>query len=161
MPPSLRIALEAHRADLLRGLLTPLTEDGPDRRAPWAGGTLDQALAYQMISVIVTRLFANWVTWVAGRRIRSGDVVLDVRDVTPEKLAELTGADYVVVGKIPHHAYTTQIRPGDIFGAWPPQPAQGEDLELVYEDSQLQILRVGDSYRPRLFRPLPVNHQRQ
>jgi hypothetical protein len=47
MPPSLRIALEAHRADLLRGLLPPLTEDGPDRRAPWAGGTLDQALAAQ------------------------------------------------------------------------------------------------------------------
>jgi ABC-2 type transport system permease protein len=43
-----------------------------------AGVTLDQALAYQVISVIVTRLFANWVTWVAGRRIRSGDVVLDV-----------------------------------------------------------------------------------
>ena len=44
MPASLRIALEGHRADLLRGLLTPLTADGLDRRAPWAGGTLDQAL---------------------------------------------------------------------------------------------------------------------
>lgn len=44
MPASLRIALEAHRTDLLRGLLTPLTADGLDRRAPWAGGTLDQAL---------------------------------------------------------------------------------------------------------------------
>ena len=47
MPASLRMALEGHRADLLRGLLTPLTADGPDRRAPWAGGTLDQALADQ------------------------------------------------------------------------------------------------------------------
>ena len=44
MPASLRIALEGHRPELLRGLLTPLTADGPDRRAPWAGGTLDQAL---------------------------------------------------------------------------------------------------------------------
>lgn len=44
MPASLRIALEAHRPEMLRGLLTPLTADGPDRRAPWAGGTLDQAL---------------------------------------------------------------------------------------------------------------------
>jgi hypothetical protein len=80
--------------------------------------------------------------------------------VTPVLGSPLVGAfnvKYVVVGKIPHHAYTTQIRPGDIFGAWPPQPAQGEDLELVYEDSRLQILRVGDSYRPRLFRPDEVH----
>jgi len=44
MPASLRIALVGHRPELLRGLLTPLTADGPDRRAPWAGGSLDQAL---------------------------------------------------------------------------------------------------------------------
>jgi ABC-type uncharacterized transport system permease subunit len=31
-----------------------------------AGVTLEQALAYQVISVIVTRLFTNWITWDAG-----------------------------------------------------------------------------------------------
>jgi hypothetical protein len=80
--------------------------------------------------------------------------------VTPVLGSPLVGAfnvRYVVVGKIPHHAYTTQIRPGDIFGAWPPQPAQGENLDLIYDDPRLQILRVGDDFRPRLFRPGEVH----
>ena len=47
-------------------------------RETHAGVTLEQALAYQVISVIVTRLFTNWITWDAGRRIRSGDVVFDI-----------------------------------------------------------------------------------
>lgn len=80
--------------------------------------------------------------------------------VTPVLGSPLVGAfnvKYVVVGKIPHHAFVTQIRPGDIFGAWSPVRAQGDDLTLIYEDPRLQILRVGDSFRPRLFRPDEVH----
>jgi len=44
MPFALGRALTSYRADLLRGMLAPLAEDGPARRAPWAGGTLDEAL---------------------------------------------------------------------------------------------------------------------
>lgn len=43
-----------------------------------AGVTLAQALSYQVVNVIVTRLFANWITWDATRRIRSGDIVFDI-----------------------------------------------------------------------------------
>jgi hypothetical protein len=42
MPASLRMAFEHHRADLLRGMLSPMTnEDDPEHRPPWARGTLD------------------------------------------------------------------------------------------------------------------------
>jgi hypothetical protein len=42
MPGSLRLALERRREALLRGALTPLTdENGPAHRPPWAQGTLD------------------------------------------------------------------------------------------------------------------------
>lgn len=41
MPPSLRQVLEARREALLRGMLTPMTdEDGPAHRPPWDGGSL-------------------------------------------------------------------------------------------------------------------------
>lgn len=43
-----------------------------------AGVTLAQALAYQVINVIVVRLFANWVVWSASRRIESGDILFEV-----------------------------------------------------------------------------------
>jgi probable HAF family extracellular repeat protein len=46
MPPSLRLALEHHREDLLRGLLEPLTaEDGPAHRPSGDGGTLEAEIA--------------------------------------------------------------------------------------------------------------------
>lgn len=42
MPRSLRLALEGQRESVLRGALGPMVaEDGPEHRAPWAGGTLD------------------------------------------------------------------------------------------------------------------------
>ncbi len=46
MPASLRLALEQHREPLLRGLLTPMTDEGgPEHRPPWNDGTLDTTLA--------------------------------------------------------------------------------------------------------------------
>ena len=46
MPASLRLALERHREDVLRGMLEPMTrEDEPDHRPPWDGGTLDAEIA--------------------------------------------------------------------------------------------------------------------
>lgn len=46
MPPSLRLALEHHREDLLRGLLEPMTaEDAPAHRPPANGGALDAEIA--------------------------------------------------------------------------------------------------------------------
>jgi hypothetical protein len=46
MPPSLRIALEGHRSELLRGMLGPMkTEDAPEHRSPALEGTLDQTVA--------------------------------------------------------------------------------------------------------------------
>ena len=47
-------------------------------REVYAGVTLAQALTYQVIHVIVIRLFANWITWDATRRIENGDIVLDL-----------------------------------------------------------------------------------
>jgi len=45
MPASLRLALEKHREPLLRGLLTPMTDEGgPRHRPPWIDGTLDRTL---------------------------------------------------------------------------------------------------------------------
>jgi hypothetical protein len=79
---------------------------------------------------------------------------------TPVLGSPLVGAfnvKYIVVGKIPHHVYLTQLRPGDIFGAWPAIPAHGENLTLVYENPRLQILRVDDTFRPRAFQPEEVH----
>ena len=46
MPPSLRLALETHRKELLAGMLGPMkTEDAPDHRAPSQDGTLDAAVS--------------------------------------------------------------------------------------------------------------------
>jgi len=45
MPPSLRLALESHRTELLRGMLNPMqTEDAAEHRAT-ANGTLDASVA--------------------------------------------------------------------------------------------------------------------
>jgi len=45
MPPTLRMALENHRTELLRGVLDPMkTEDAPSHHAT-EGGTLDQTVA--------------------------------------------------------------------------------------------------------------------
>jgi ABC-2 type transport system permease protein len=43
-----------------------------------AGVTLAQAVTYQLINVIVVRLFATWVLWSANDRIRSGDIVFQI-----------------------------------------------------------------------------------
>lgn len=46
MPASLRLALESHRDDVLRGVLEPMTgEDGPGHRPAADGGTLDASVA--------------------------------------------------------------------------------------------------------------------
>jgi hypothetical protein len=46
MPAGLRLALETHREDLLRGMLEPLLQgDVAERRPPWADGHLDRAVA--------------------------------------------------------------------------------------------------------------------
>lgn len=45
MPASLRTALEHNREPLLRGVLTPMTDEGgPAHRPPWVDGTLDRSL---------------------------------------------------------------------------------------------------------------------
>ncbi|HXV76265.1 MAG TPA: hypothetical protein VD788_08095 [Candidatus Polarisedimenticolaceae bacterium] len=45
MPRSLRLALETHRQDVLRGALKPMIdEDGPEHRAPSADGSLDRQI---------------------------------------------------------------------------------------------------------------------
>ncbi len=52
MPPSLRQALEKHRADLIRGVLNPMkTEDGPEHRVK-AGGTLDRSVAAEATKLL-------------------------------------------------------------------------------------------------------------
>jgi len=44
MPATLRLALESHRRHVLRGLLSPLKDEGaPSHRPPWFEGTLDRA----------------------------------------------------------------------------------------------------------------------
>jgi ABC-2 type transport system permease protein len=43
-----------------------------------AGVTLAQAVTYQLVNVIVVRLFSTWVLWSANHRIRSGDVVFQI-----------------------------------------------------------------------------------
>lgn len=56
MPESLKLALQSHRAPLLRGLLAPLTgEDGGEHRPPWAAGTpgtLDQRVELEVAELM-------------------------------------------------------------------------------------------------------------
>jgi ABC-2 type transport system permease protein len=69
--------------DLLQMLLQMLVE-----RQVWialyggqetyAGVTLAQAVSYQLVNVIVVRLFFTWVLWSANHRIRSGDIVFQI-----------------------------------------------------------------------------------
>lgn len=45
MPQSLRLALEKHRKEVMRGVLEPMIqEDAPEHQAPWLDGTLDRQL---------------------------------------------------------------------------------------------------------------------
>jgi ABC-2 type transport system permease protein len=42
------------------------------------GVTLAQAVTYQLVNVIVVRLFSTWIVWTANHRIRSGDIVFQI-----------------------------------------------------------------------------------
>lgn len=53
MPETLRLVLERHREDLLRGILEPvLEEDGPPHRAAQAGGSLDASVAREAAALV-------------------------------------------------------------------------------------------------------------
>ena len=43
-----------------------------------AGVTLAQAVTYQLVNVIVVRLFSTWIVWSANNQIRSGDIVFQI-----------------------------------------------------------------------------------
>jgi len=43
-----------------------------------AGVTLAQAVTYQLVNVIVVRLFTTWVLWGANYQIRTGDIVFRI-----------------------------------------------------------------------------------
>ena len=43
-----------------------------------AGVTLAQAVTYQLVNVIVVRLFSTWIVWSANHWIRSGDIVFQI-----------------------------------------------------------------------------------
>lgn len=47
-------------------------------RETHAGVTLAQAVTYQLVIVIVVRLFTTWVLWSANDRIRTGDIVFQI-----------------------------------------------------------------------------------
>ena len=52
MPASLRIALQTHRKSLMRGMLTPLTEENaPGHRPPWSEGALDESIRRQVLAL--------------------------------------------------------------------------------------------------------------
>jgi ABC-2 type transport system permease protein len=44
----------------------------------YAGVTLAQAVTYQLINVIVVRLFSTWMLYSVNHRIRSGDIVFQI-----------------------------------------------------------------------------------
>ena len=44
----------------------------------YAGVTLAQAVTYQLVNVIVVRLFSSWIVWASNERIRSGDIVFQI-----------------------------------------------------------------------------------
>jgi ABC-2 type transport system permease protein len=44
----------------------------------YAGVTLAQAVTYQLVNVIVVRLFSSWMVWASNERIRSGDIVFQI-----------------------------------------------------------------------------------
>ena len=44
----------------------------------YGGVTLAQAVTYQLINVIVVRLFTTWMLWSANHRIRTGDIVFTI-----------------------------------------------------------------------------------
>jgi ABC-2 type transport system permease protein len=43
-----------------------------------AGVTLAQAVTYQLVNVIVVRLFSTWVLWSSNHRIRTGYIVFEI-----------------------------------------------------------------------------------
>jgi ABC-2 type transport system permease protein len=47
-------------------------------REAYGGVTLAQAVTYQLVNVIVVRLFSTWVVWSVHHRIRSGDIVFSI-----------------------------------------------------------------------------------
>ncbi len=53
MPPSLRVVLQTHREQLLRGLLGPMAhEDDAEHRPPWAAGSLDARLEIEVQALL-------------------------------------------------------------------------------------------------------------
>jgi ABC-2 type transport system permease protein len=47
-------------------------------RKAHAGVTLAQAVTYQLVNVIVVRLFSTWVLYSANHRIRTGDIIFQI-----------------------------------------------------------------------------------
>ena len=47
-------------------------------RGVHAGVTLAQAVTYQLVNVIVARLFTTWIVWSANYAIRTGDIVFRI-----------------------------------------------------------------------------------
>jgi ABC-2 type transport system permease protein len=47
-------------------------------RKAYAGVTLGQAVTYQLVNVIVVRLFSTWIVYSANHRIRTGDIVFQI-----------------------------------------------------------------------------------
>jgi hypothetical protein len=65
MPASLRLALEHHREEVLRGSLGPLVqEDGAEHIAPWSGGKLDRSIAGEAAALVE----------MLGRQVPFGDI---------------------------------------------------------------------------------------
>ncbi len=85
-----RISLQeklAYPHDMLSDLLQMLVEMLVFRQlwialyggqGAYAGVTLDQALTYQVVNVMVARLFSSWLFWDVNERLRSGDILFDV-----------------------------------------------------------------------------------
>jgi hypothetical protein len=67
MPGSLRLALETHREDLLRGMLGPMVdEDGPQHRPPWDQGTLDRRVEAEIAALLAAMESATSFREIAG-----------------------------------------------------------------------------------------------
>ncbi len=78
MPASLRMALETHREQLLRGVLAPMVgEDGPDHRAPWDNGRLGASVNREVRELIEALEQARPFTDIAERFGRLAHFVED------------------------------------------------------------------------------------
>jgi hypothetical protein len=108
MPQSLRLALEKHRRDVMRGVLEPMVqEDAPEHQAPWLDGSLDRQLDAEARALIAALGEQTPFSQISERFGRLGHFVMDaafppgVGDTGAERYADFAAYCEAKLDKFP------------------------------------------------------------